>query len=837
MLSAITKIIKFFELEIDRNFDNRSVFGGLGNFSQSWKNEASEQAVSQDIVSQVFDNLEKYPAMEKEQRADAIHRLLPLLQTENKNLNPKSFNSTLKNNPINSKAANPKHSGLANKEFSLKDELTYPIKENCLTYQIQNNKIQGEELERVLNSPVINLSSIGETRAKTLAEIGIETLRDVIFHFPRKYDDYSQLKTINKLKYKEKVTVLAIIKSAHTRPSKNGKVKITEVIVEDGTGSLRITFFNQPFLEKKLAPGIEILLSGTTDMYLGRFVMNNPEWELAENDPIYESGIIPSYRSTQNFSQKQIRKSISQAISFWAGRLPECYPNRMLEEAELMNFSQALYEIHIPSSMENLKKARERLSFDEIFFLQLEVLQQKKNWQSDTAIKYGVDEQFISKLEQNISFELTSAQKRSIADIRNDFERGIPMSRLIQGDVGSGKTMVAAFGIAITAANGFQTALMAPTSILAEQHYKNILKFFETNQLLSPKKIRLLVGDTSESEKEDIRRGLENGNIFVIIGTHALIEAPIQFKALQLVIIDEQHRFGVEQRKKLREKGRTPHLLAMSATPIPRSLALTIYGDMDLSVINEMPPGRQPVETYIVTPLDRERIYQIVLKQIESGRQVFFIFPLVESDDEDPEKEAKSAVNQHVHLKQKVFPQFEIGLLHGRMRPDEKEEVMRGFRDQKYQILVSTTVVEVGVDIPNASVMVIEGANRFGLAQLHQLRGRVGRGMHKSYCLLIPENEDALENQRLLAMSESNDGFVLAEKDLEQRGPGNFLGTDQSGFGDLRLANIMNTRLIEKARSFAEKAFQSEDNIPIFENSDMQTLYRHNWKEPIGDNQ
>jgi len=406
------------------------------------------------------------------------------------------------------------------------------------------------------------------------------------------------------------------------------------------------------------------------------------------------------------------------------------------------------------------------------------------------------------------------------------------MNRLLQGDVGSGKTVVAAMAIAMVVQHGPQAAVLAPTSILAEQHYKNLCNLLAgEGGVITDEQIHIMVGATPETEKQEIREKLANGSIKVIIGTHALLEDPVVFQNLQLAVIDEQHRFGVEQRAELRGKGENPHLLVMTATPIPRSLALTVYGDLELTVMDEMPPGRQPVETFVLTPLERERAYTLIRKQLEEGRQAFIIYPLVEESDKS---DSKAAVEEHERLK-KVFPHYKLGLLHGRLKATEKDEVMRKLRDKEINIVVSTSVVEVGVDVPNATVMLIEGANRFGLAQLHQFRGRVGRGADKSYCLLIPDSEDQIENERLKVMVETNDGFELAERDLDQRGPGQFLGTRQAGFSELQLASITDVRLIEKARREANKLLEED---PTLEQEDHKLLAQnltYLWRGGQGD--
>ena len=477
--------------------------------------------------------------------------------------------------------------------------------------------------------------------------------------------------------------------------------------------------------------------------------------------------------------------------------------------AHVMPLAEALLQVHFPDSQEKLKAARERLAFDEIFYLQMGVLRQKRDWKSVEAKRFSIADEWLGARLASLPFTLTSAQQNALKDIRKDLDSGKPMNRLLQGDVGSGKTVVAALAAGIITANGAQVAIMAPTSILAEQHYRSFTNLLK--ELLQPEEIRLLVGDTPEAEKEEIRAGLANNTIKIVIGTHAILEEPVQFAELQLAVIDEQHRFGVEQRAQLRSKGTSPHLVVMTATPIPRSLALTLYGDLDISIMNEMPAGRQPINTYVLRPQERERAFTLLRGQIKDGKQAFIIYPLIE---ESEKIEARAAVDDYETLSKEVFPDLKLGLLHGRMRPSEKDETMLKFRDRKYNILVSTTVVEVGVDVPNATVMLIEGADRFGLAQLHQLRGRVGRGSDQSYCLLIPTHENAAENERLLAMAESNDGFLLAEKDLQLRGPGEFLGTRQSGYASgLRMASLTDVQLIEKARTQAQILFEKDSDL------------------------
>jgi ATP-dependent DNA helicase RecG len=571
-------------------------------------------------------------------------------------------------------------------------------------------------------------------------------------------------------------------------------------------------------------------------------VMNSPEWEHVDQQQLSTNRIVPIYPLTAQVTQRWLRHQLHQLVSYWAPRIPDPVSEELRQSATLVDISTAVMQIHFPDTWEDLKSAQERLAFDEIFLLQLGVLGQKKAWQERTARIFHVEQDWLERRLPRLPFDLTNAQLRTLKDVCHDLETGRPMNRLIQGDVGSGKTVIAALAAEIIARHGAQSAIMAPTSILAEQHYRTMLKTFasppETLQAndqaesddgipsIREQEIRLLVGATPEPEKREIRAGLASGDIKLVVGTHALIEDPVAFANLQLVVVDEQHRFGVEQRAALRSKGDNPHLMVMTATPIPRSLQLTIFGDLDVSVIDEMPAGRIPASTYVLTPRERERAYTLIRSQIQQGHQAFIIYPLVEESENNI---AKAAVEEYTRLKDEVFSGYTVGLLHGRMRPEEKDAVMVEFCKGGYQILVSTSVVEVGIDIPNATIILIEGANRFGLAQLHQFRGRVGRGSEPAYCLLIPDLPDEIENERLQVMARTTDGFVLAEYDLKQRGPGQFLGTRQSGYAELKLANLTDIRLIEKARRLAHMLFERDPGLINPENQLLALALQRAW--------
>jgi ATP-dependent DNA helicase RecG len=500
---------------------------------------------------------------------------------------------------------------------------------------------------------------------------------------------------------------------------------------------------------------------------------------------------------------------MKRTVDYWSKRLPDHLPASVCGEADLLDLETAIVQAHFPDDKELLQRARYRLAFDELFVLQVGLLRQRHLWRSVPGKPLSVDDAALRDFIHGLPFELTRAQQRALRQIVTDLRSSQPMNRLLQGDVGSGKTVVAATAMALTVAAGAQAAMMAPTEILAEQHYDTVTRFL-ADWPGRPPSVRLLTGSVVGPEREEIYAGLASGDVDVVVGTHALIQEGVRFAELALAVIDEQHRFGVRQRAALRQKGYNPHLLVMTATPIPRSLQLTVWGHLDVSVIDEMPPGRKPVATRLILPAERERAYTFVRGQIEEGRQTFIICPLVE---ESEKVEAKAAVEEYQRLQEHIFPDRRLGLLHGRMKGQEKEAAMARFARGELDILVATAVVEVGIDVPNATVMLIEGADRFGLAQLHQFRGRVGRGEHASYCLLVSDSTSPEAQERLQALEASNDGFALAQKDLELRGPGEFLGTRQSGLPDLKLASVTDLRLVEAAREAARRFFETDPEL------------------------
>jgi ATP-dependent DNA helicase RecG len=878
MKSSFIKLQKFFKLEAERGYDNHAVLGGLDRILDFWVSDARMEGVSEDLIQIIIARLHDYPRLTPQSRAEVLDGLWRRVQRETSGQLGPEAEGTPEPAPTISPAES-EEGGAAEEVVTTGAETEAPeipaaIEEAATLPAMerprQRARPRSEGPPIALDAPVTVLPGVGRNHARTLSRLGLNTIRDMLYYFPRRYDDYSLMKPINRLNYGDQVTIIGSIQSFKLRPTKSGKT-LVEAIVSDGSAAVRLNWFNQTYMLKRLREGAQVSVSGKVEQYLGRLIFNNPNLEFLEQMQLSANRIWPNYPIKTNISQKWLRNLMEDAVLAWAPHVQDPIPEWILQQANLMDLPTALQQVHIPDSWEDLKAAQHRLAFDEIFYLQLGVLSQKRAWQERRARIFSVADEWLDGQIARLPYTLTGAQQRALKDVRHDLASGQPMNRLIQGDVGSGKTVVAALGIGIVVQHGAQVALMAPTSILAEQHYKNVLKLLcEPAQALlqaagifpapqpeeaqgpswaedegrpadlpapqppplQPEQVHLMIGATPEAEKLEIRSGLADGSIKVVVGTHALIEDPVTFKDLQLAIIDEQHRFGVEQRSALRSKGDNPHLLVMTATPIPRSLALTVYGDLDLTVMDEMPPGRQPVGTFVLLPRERERAYTLIRSQVEQGRQAFIIYPLIE---ESENSEARAAVDEYSLLQETIFPHFKVGLLHGRLRPEEKEEVMRRFRDGEIQILVSTTVIEVGVDVPNATVMLIEGANRFGLAQLHQLRGRVGRGADQSFCILIPDSNATAENERLQVMTETNDGFILAERDLEQRGPGQFLGTRQSGFAELQMANMSDVRLIEKARTYAQALFEKYPELDEPELQPLLAEVKHFWGGGQGD--
>jgi ATP-dependent DNA helicase RecG len=691
-------------------------------------------------------------------------------------------------------------------------------------------------------TPIQYCKGIGPKRAELFQKLGITTVDDALMHLPWRYEDRGNLKKISRLAFGSFETVSGEVVSSDVVQTRRQRVKVFELVVTDKTGMLVGSWYNQPFMKKMFRPGQRVILSGvvkSNPYRSGLPQIDNPEFEIMgedEGDDMIHAGrIVPIYRATSGLSVRTIRTMMKNILDLCAGSVREALPDYLIQKYSLMSSLEALSEVHFPTKEKDLvvlnrgkSAAHRRLSFEELFSLELGLALRKRGVIIE---KKGISFKPLSRLEttlrENLPYKLTAAQERVIAEIKNDMTADRPMNRLVQGDVGSGKTVVALIASLMAVENGYQACIMAPTEILAEQHVKNITAMASGLGIT----VRSLTGRMKKKEKEALLGEIGAGAAQIAVGTHALIEQNVKFHRLGLAIIDEQHRFGVMQRSTLTSKGYEPDVLVMTATPIPRTLALTVYGDLDVSVIDEMPPGRSPIITRLYFENRRKEAYQFIESELMKGRQVYVVYPLVE---ETEKSDLKAATEMAAHLQADVFTDWKVGLLHGRMKSDEKERVMTSFKSGAIHLLVSTTVIEVGVDVPNASIMVIEHPERFGLAQLHQLRGRVGRGEQQSYCILMGPRMFAEEaRERLNAFSRTNDGFLIAEEDLRLRGPGEFFGTRQSGLPDLRAANIIrDADLLEKART---EAFDMVRNDPtLAQYPQLRDLLNRKWQGRLG---
>lgn len=670
-------------------------------------------------------------------------------------------------------------------------------------------------------APTTRMKGVSSKLAKKLEKLGVKSVRDLLYFFPHRHVDYSLRRKIAELQLGLEQTVLATVWATSARRSLKGK-QVIEAIIGDETGNAKAVWFNQPYLAKKLSPNAQILLSGKVSLWGGQKALLSPEYEFPSREPIHVDRLVPIYPLTEGLSPRTIRWVVKEALDSSLVGLEDFLPQKLREKLSLLELPEAIKQAHFPESEALKAEARKRLAFDELFLIQLGLALRRKEREGVEGISLDTSPEPLEDFWSYLPFELTSAQKRVFEEIRQDLSSNRPMNRLLQGEVGSGKTVVATAAMLLAVANGYQSALMAPTEILAQQHFENICfllgkkpqgssVLFFSSPLSKKFAIGLLIGGLREKEKDELRRLLAQGKIDLLIGTHALIQSEVAFERLGLVVVDEQHRFGVSQRLALRQKGLQPNVLVMSATPIPRTLTLTLYGELDASVLDELPPGRKEVKTRWLGPRQRKQAYEFVRRQVVLGHQAFIICPLIE---ESEAIQSAAAVEEYERLSKEIFPDLRLGLLHGRMSSAEKEEVMRKFHSGELNILVTTPVVEVGIDVPNATVILIEGAERFGLAQLHQLRGRIWRSSFPAYCHLLSENLSKEGKARLKIMEKIHNGFSLAEEDLKLRGPGEFFGTRQSGFPDLKMARISDLELLEKART---EARQIVDEAPKLE--------------------
>lgn len=766
MIDNIEQLKKAIEIEIQYRYID--IHGKTQAFSSFIKNEAkkyyklSKKNPKWAVIAEAF---EHYPFAGLNERRKSIDNLIRVLKSET---NPKPSKSEISNTP----------------------ELTKSAKDTDVMY----------------------MKGVGPKIAYKLNKLGIYTVQDLMLYFPKKHIDYSSRTLIRDLKEGETTTVFGYIKSVSAFNTQK-KLSVVKVTVADESGRLDLSFFqaksNRFMLERTKSQfpiNAGIMLSGKVkrNNYDGKLTFDKPTYSIMtgefledKNSNLNIARIVPIYTVCEDLSIKVLRRAIFNAIQKYKDEIENVIPDFMREKIGLLDKKTAVEQIHFPESQELLEQARFSLIFEELFLIQLKMVRiREQNSHNHSALALKIKEKgLVKEFIDNLPFELTGAQKKAVNEILNDLNSDVPMARLLQGDVGSGKTVVATIMLLAGVENGYQGALMAPTEILAQQHYNNL------QQWLSPMGISvgLFLGSQGKKNREKFRTDLRNGQMNIAVGTHALIQEDVDFNNLGAIVVDEQHRFGVKQRNVLKKKSQNPQILTMTATPIPRTLALTVHGDLDLTIIDELPKGRKPIKTSLVT--SHRGVYELIQSEIDAGRQAYVVYPLIE---ESETLSAKAATIEAERLQKEVFPQYKIGLLHGKLKNDEKEQVMKDFKDKKYDILVSTTVVEVGVDVPNATVMLIENAERFGLSQLHQLRGRVGRNSLQSYCILHTSTKSQETRERLNIMTQTNDGFVIAEKDLQLRGPGEFLGTRQSGLPDLIISDIVrDAKILEMARNEA----------------------------------
>jgi len=855
--------------------------GGLDLFVVRWADEASaackKAGLDSGPIHRFTEHLEGYRQQDPMQRAASLRAALAILNELDTNANGQSRNPVVSppqstiggdksSSPALSTAPPPGRERIETRSASSaqgsydRGRASAAAPQN--TVHVEAGMTAGHTVLTLLSADVTAVPGVGASVAAKLHNLGIGTVRDLLFYFPREHRDYSKLVKIANIPFNEVTTTMGLIWETKNVPTSGGRTR-TIATISDETGKLNVTWFNQPYLLKQLkaAQGSYLVVTGVKQRFGNKIEFSVRSHELPEQGDLLNTGrLVPIYPLTEGLHAKTLRRFTKWVVDRYAAMVPDHLPASIRSAGQLMPLPEAVSHIHYPENEAALKAARRRLGFDELFLIQLGMQERRSRWQyearqgnafkadlakvlidapnsAETARASGESEVSLNPLattlwspvsinkpfEAALPFRFTGAQRRVIGEILADLAENRPMCRLLQGDVGAGKTAVAAVTLFIAALNGYQSAIMAPTELLAEQHAQSI------STMLEPFGIRtvLLTGSLKQRERTMGRTAIENGEAMVAIGTHALIQEDVSFQRLGLVIIDEQHRFGVEQRDALRQKGYHPHMLVMTATPIPRTLALTLYGDLDVSVIDELPPGRQKVITRWRTGARRTEANTLIAHQVAEGHQAFIICPLIE---ESETLAVKAATVEYERLSREVFPNLRLGLLHGSMKPAEKDATMRRFRDHELDILVATSVIEVGIDVPNATVMVIEDAVRFGLSQLHQFRGRVGRGIHQAYCYVLSADASIQAQERLEVFQSTDDGFRLAEEDLRLRGPGDFIGVRQSGMPELHMADLSDTRLIELTRSLAAKLWQSDPYLRKPEHAALRERMHMFWQ-------
>jgi len=875
LVPYIERARKVLQYEQRGNHQDQIVRGGLELFVVRWADEVIAACKNAGLdpkpIHRFTEHLEGYRRQDPIQRAASLRTALAILSELENNgaTTPARSTTPAKVTPVQADKTDHKDSAPAPTAADGKTAST-PIRPAQAT---QNKQVHldedmsaGHATLTLLSADVTAVPGVGPSVAGKLRSLGIRTVRDLLFYFPRQHRDYSKLEKIANIPLDEVTTTMGMIWEVETFRTSKGLAR-TIATISDETGKLRVTWFNQPYLQKQLnaAKGSYLVVTGVKHRFGNKVEFTVRSHELPDQGDLLNTGrLVPIYPLTEGLNAKTLRRCTKWVVDRYAAMVPEFLPASIRFAGKLMPLPEAVSQVHYPENEQALKAARLRLGFDELFLIQLGMQERRTRWQREgprgkafkiDLAKIFVDADSVAALpgaeneqesdvqndatlpgstlwsmvatdkpfEATLPFRLTEAQRRVIIEISGDLAQSKPMCRLLQGDVGAGKTAVAAAALLVAALSGYQGAIMAPTELLAEQHAQSI------GTMLEPFGIRtvLLTGSLRQRERSMGRSAIESGEAAVAIGTHALIQEDVNFARLGLVIVDEQHRFGVEQRDLLRQKGYHPHMLVMTATPIPRTLALTVYGDLDVSVIDQLPPGRQKIITRWRSGARRDEAYRLIAQQVSEGRQAFIICPLIE---ESESLAVKAATVEYERLSREVFPNLRLGLVHGAMKAAEKDQVMRRFRDGELDVLVATSVIEVGIDIPNATVMVIEDADRFGLSQMHQFRGRVGRGAYQSYCYVLSADASIQAQERLEVFQMTNDGFRLAEEDLRLRGPGDFFGVRQSGVPELRMADLNNTHLVELSRTLAAKLWESDAYLRKSEHAALRERMHVFWQ-------
>ncbi|MBM4412347.1 MAG: ATP-dependent DNA helicase RecG [Chloroflexi bacterium] len=866
-LQAIVDLGRGLRAERDSGYQNTIHPDGLDAFVDDWLCTYHTLADDADLKP-IVTAIRGYYAWEHGVRVACINEAIAVLRTLYRRYEPQSHDAPVAAHAPAPPAPPAHHTTLhAAPEHAVTPAPAPPVTPAPRKSAAKRNESAPHDGPITLNSPLKVVPGITPSLAQAFSRIGVKTIRDMLHHYPFRYDDFSKRITIDELRPGQVATVIANITEVKSFTMRNGSTGVN-VQLEDETGMLKIVFFGQRWLLRQLKPEMTIMVSGKVDSFGGIRQMSSPDWQpyqpLSADELLHVGRMVPVHPLTKGLAERSARTTIKRIIDNYADLLADPLPVAVRQRTGLIDLVDAIKRIHFPATPEDVIAARTRLGFDEFLTIQLGVLQRKINWQGEPGYAMPYNDDAHAALLAALPFALTNAQNRALGEIFADIAAPIPMARLLQGDVGSGKTAVAAAAALQTVANGYQAAIMAPTEILAEQHYRglsallgniNVRRSNEWQELLGDNRrsrlaeiqqllgmdpnqsdgvrIALLTGSLGTKERRRVLEGVARGEVDLVVGTHALISEGVQYLRLGLVVVDEQHRFGVEQRQRLKDKGHNPHMLVMTATPIPRTLTMTIYGDLDTSILDELPPGRQQITTKRITNAERHKAYNHIRKQVATGRQVFVICPLVEESDKS---DLPSAEEMYEKLQSDVFKDLRVSLIHGKMSAKDKDAIMVAFRNHEADILVATAVIEVGIDIPNASTMMIEGADRFGLAQLHQFRGRVGRGPHKSYCILVSDRDNETTNLRLDAMVASSDGFILAEKDLEIRGPGEFFGTRQSGMPDLKIAQLTDMRLLQAAQLEAKTILREDPELALIQHALLRSQVEAFWARAVDAN-